>query len=599
MATITGTLGADRLAGTNGGDLITGHAPLEATAGPVTFTTVTANLGRGSLFAAAAPGDSGNLHVAYKDGFVRIVDAESGAVNPTPFLDISGEVATAGEQGLIGMAFHPDYWTNGKLYVFFSGTDGDTRLREYRVDLASPDTILPGSGRDILTVPQPGTATNHKGGWIGFGPDGMLHIATGDGGPGNDPRGTGQDPTDLLGSILRIDVNGDGFPADPARNYAIPADNPFANGPFANGVDGAPEVWAYGLRNPYRDSFDRGTGDLWIADVGQATAEEVNIGAPGANFGWRTYEGGTGPVPGFTFPVHSYGRQDGDRSVTGGYVSRGPDTGLFGEYVFGDFASGRVWSLADRDADGDLDRTVLDGGATFGAQSVVSFGEDGDGTLHVVTLNGRLVRISGGEATGALDGADVIAAGGGDDRVFAGAGNDRVSGGTGDDLLSGMEGSDALAGEDGDDLLIGGRGADRLDGGAGADSLLGGLGDDRLVGGAGADLLLGGAGADALTGGDGADRFRWTAVSDSAFRVAADRLTDFDGAEGDRLDLSALIGGTFAYVGDDAFTATGAQVRVLTAGANQRVEVSLDGGPADMVFVVAAAAPLTAADFIL
>ncbi|WP_338662297.1 PQQ-dependent sugar dehydrogenase [Pararoseomonas sp. SCSIO 73927] len=597
MARITGSLGGNTLNGTRGDDLIEGHGPLAAPAAAPVFTTIATGLGP-AVFATAAPGDAGQLYVLDRTGVIRVVDTATGAVRATPFLDMSAEVSTAGEQGLLGMAFHPDFGTNGRFYVFFSRRDGESQVREYTIDPADPDTVPTGTAREVLTIPQPGNFNNHKGGWMGFGPDGMLHIATGDGGGANDPTGGGQDRSDLRGSILRIDVNGDDFPGDPARNYAIPADNPFAGG------GGAPEVWAYGLRNPYRASFDIGTGELWIGDVGQDAFEEVNIGAPGANFGWNTYEGGAGPAEGFTFPVHSYDHSADDRSIIGGYVSRGPETGLYGQYLFGDFVSTRFWTLADTDGDGDLDRREIDDGGAVARQALVSFAEDGDGSLFAVGIDGTLTRISTGAPAGTVDGvdrdaADRIASGGGNDRVFAGAGDDRAAGGNGDDLLSGMEGNDTLAGGAGDDLLIGGAGADRLDGGEGADHLLGGAGADRLLGGAGDDVLAGGAGTDAMTGGAGADRFRWTTPSDSPRGSPIDRVTDFNGAEGDRMDLSALADGRLAFIGGAGFAASGPQVRVLELDEAWRVEVSVDGGPADLVLLVASAAPLTAADFIL
>jgi Ca2+-binding RTX toxin-like protein len=593
MATITGGNGGETLRGTARGDLITGQAPLSASTTAPGFTQLVAGGLGTALFACAAPGDAGLLYVLDKAGIIRTVNTTTGAVTGT-LLNIDPQVSSAGEQGLLGMAFHPDFWANGKFYLFFSKNDGDSLVREYRVDPANPDAVLAGSARDILTIPQPGSASNHKAGWIGFGPDGMLYVATGDGGGGGDPLGTGQNPNDLLGSILRIDVNGDGFPADAARNYAIPAGNPFAAG------GGAPEVWAYGLRNPFRDSFDRGDGRLWIADVGQDSVEEVDIGAPGANFGWVTYEGPGGPAAGFTFPVHSYSHADGDRSIIGGYVHRGPESGLQGQYVFGDFASGRLWRLADFDGDGDLDRQTLDDGGLLGGGLLASFAEDAEGRLYAVALNGTLYRLDPGAPTGAVqDGADTIAAGAGDDRVFAGAGDDVVNGGTGNDLLSGMEGQDRLIGLAGADTLLGGAGNDLLQGGTEADLLLGGDGADRLMGQDGADLLHGGAGADLLRGGLGADRFRWTTISDSARGVALDRVLDFSRAEGDRLDVSALAPGVFSFLGSAAFAASGAQIRAVAQGAATRVEISVDGGPADMVMLVVGTTPLQAGDFIL
>ncbi len=592
---VAGTLSAEMLRGTGRDDLVLGTDPRLVTTTAPALQQVASGLGT-AVFATAIPGDTGRLLVLDKTGTIRSLDVATGQVQT--FLNITAQVSPAGEQGLLGMAFHPEFHANGKFYVFFSNLAGDTVLREYTMDPANPGAPLLSSARDLLTVPQPGSETNHKGGWIGFGADGMLHIATGDGGGGGDPLGTGQNPNDLLGAILRIDVNGDDFPADPARNYAIPADNPFASG------GGAPEVWAYGLRNPYRAGFDRGTGELWIGDVGQGRREEVDIGAPGANFGWPLYEGdltypggepaGTLP-PGITAPVFSYGRDAGDRTVIGGHVYRGPDSGLQGQYVFGDYISGRIWTLFDSDGDGTLERTQI---AQLGAFQLGSFAEDGEGNLFALTLDGRLFSVTTGGLTGTQDGNDTLVTGHGDDRAFGFAGDDLVNGGAGNDLLSGMEGADILLGHVGADTLMGGDGRDLQRGGDGRDLLLGGAGADRLLGDAGDDVVIGGLGADVLWGGLGADIFRWASVTESS-GTARDRVADFSAPEGDLLDLSALVAGTFAFIGSAAFAATGAQVRVVQGTTASRVDVSLDGGPADMVFVVTGTTPLTANDFLL
>jgi len=271
-------LAAETLAGSDAADLIYGAAPALVSSATPAFSTVATGLGA-LVFATAAPGDATTLHLVDRTGVVRALDLATGTARTV--LNIAAQVESGGEQGLLGLAFHPDFALNRKLYVFVSLDDGDRIapqvLREYV--MAADGMVDVATARDLLTVPQT-PYDNHKGGWIGFGPDGMLHIATGDGGGGGDPLRTGQDPNDLLGSILRIDVDADGFPADPTRNYAIPADNPFV----ASG--GAPEVWAYGLRNPWRDSFERGTGTLWIADVGQGRREEVSLGTAGGNHGW-------------------------------------------------------------------------------------------------------------------------------------------------------------------------------------------------------------------------------------------------------------------------------------------------------------------------
>jgi Ca2+-binding RTX toxin-like protein len=586
---IEGTLAGETLTGTARDDLILGAAPeLVTTTAPV-FTQVGSGLG-GLVFGAAAPGEGGTLYLLDRGGLVRRFDPATGARETV--LDISAQVTTSGEQGLLGLAFHPDHAQNGLFYVFFSNTGGAQVLREYRMEAGS---VVAGSARDILTVPAT-SFSNHKAGWIGFGPDGRLYIATGDGGGGGDPLGTGQNPNDLLGSILRIDVNSDGFPGDAARNYAIPADNPFASG------GGAPEVWGYGLRNPFRNGFDQGTGELWIADVGQGRREEINIGAPGGNYGWALYEGdlthpGGQPAgalpPGTLGPWFTYSHDQGDRSVTGGYVHRGPDSGLHGDYVFGDFVSGRIWTLSDEDGNGVPTRALLSA-TTVGGFQLSSFAEDAEGRLYAMGIDGRIFRLDAGTATGALDGNDSVNAGSGNDRVFAGAGNDTVVGANGDDLLSGQEGADVLNGGRGEDTLSGGAGNDRLIGGDGNDVLLGGTGNDVLLGGAGRDVLWGGLGADRLDGGADADRFRFSNVAESTV-AAPDRIVGF--AAGDVIDLTALVAGTFSFIGAAGFAATGAQVRVAPSGPNTRVEVSLDGGPADMAILVMGVASLSAGDF--
>jgi hypothetical protein len=259
--------------------------------------------------------------------------------------------------------------------------------------------------------------------------------------------------------------------------------------------------------------------------------------------------------------------------------------------VFGDYITGRIWTLADHDGDGELEsaeRQVLDE-TTLGGFRLASFAEDAEGALYVLGLDGSLFRIAPGTPTGTPDGADTIASGGGDDRIFAGAGNDLANGGAGNDLLAGMEGDDTLIGAVGADTLAGGEAADLLRAGAGADLLMGGGGRDRLFGDAGDDVLVGGSGGDRLTGGDGADVFRWTSVADSPSGIKADRV----------LDVSALVAGVFMMIGAAPFAATGAQLRTVTNLAGTRVELSLDGGPADLVFMVVGAAGLTAADFLL
>jgi glucose/arabinose dehydrogenase len=382
------------------------------------------------IYTTQAPGDPNRLFIAERGGTIRILDLTTGAVAPTPFLTIAG-VDAAGEGGFRGMAFHPDYATNGKFYVNVTIDNGgqnflgaispfSVHIREYTADPSvAPHlrTTAPASSlRPIIDIVHP--HSNHNAGWIGFSPnDGYLYIPTGDGGGnGNDldndgsdtdgdvgghTQGTGnaQDLTNnLLGKVLRLDVNGDDFPTLANRNYAIPASNPFAGA----GQPADDEIWAYGLRNPFRGSFDRATGDLWIGDVGQGAREEIDrqLGASdgGENYGWRLREGAIqtpnpvvgGPKPaGNVDPVYDYGRSGpfGGNIVLGGHVYRGPDPTLQGKYIFGDTGANRFWMFDPANPLG----TVTDIGLTLtpntGAISTpVAFGEDLVGNLYVTFL---------------------------------------------------------------------------------------------------------------------------------------------------------------------------------------------------------------------
>lgn len=349
------------------------------------------------VFLTSPPGDANRLFIVEQPGRIRTVQRTTGAVNPVPFLNIGTELATGGERGLLGLAFHPDYATNGLFYVNCTATGGQTQIRRYTVSAGDPDRADPASRQVVLKIDQP--RPNHNGGWLAFGPDKLLYIATGDGGGANDPDNRAQNKADLLGKMLRIDVARDDFPADPARNYGIPAGNPFATS------GGAAEVWAYGLRNPWRNSFDRETGDLFIADVGQGEREELNFqkagtGA-GANYGWRPKEGtkrtpGIGdPVPaGVTDPFFEYTHDAGGVAVIGGYVYRGSAIpALRGTYFYADH-SGAVGSLK---YDGTTVREATDRTAELmpnGADpGISSFGEDTQGELYILTLDGRVTRI--------------------------------------------------------------------------------------------------------------------------------------------------------------------------------------------------------------
>lgn len=327
---------------------------------------------------------SGRLIVLEKTGRAWLLTG--GQRSDTPFLDLSGVVSTTSEQGLLGMAFEPGFDGKGSVWVDYTRADGATVISSFAV---AGDTADPASEKVWLTIPQP--YANHNGGMIAFGPDGYLYIGMGDGGSGGDPQGNGQNPSALLGKLLRIDVTP---PAGGTRAtaYAIPADNP-----FAGQAGWAPEIWALGLRNPWRFSFDRKTGDLWIGDVGQNLWEEIDFqpasSTGGENYGWNRYEA-THPYPpdsapaagDFTMPVLEYDRQTG-QSVTGGYVYRGSAQPAFwGTYFYADFSVGRIWGL-QRTVHGAIQTQLL----TDIDGLISSFGEDDDGELYVVDYQGGTV----------------------------------------------------------------------------------------------------------------------------------------------------------------------------------------------------------------
>jgi glucose/arabinose dehydrogenase len=341
------------------------------------------------VFATAPLGNTNRLFIIEQRGRIRILDlsANPPLLKPVPFLALQG-LATGNEQGLLGLAFHPEYATNGFFYVNFTDATGTTNIKRFKVT-ANPDVADPNTSLTLLTVQQP--FANHNGGWIAFGPDKMLYIGMGDGGSGNDPGKRAQNLQELLGKMLRIDVNGDDFPDDPNRNYRIPPDNPFVNTPNAR-----PEIWAYGLRNPWRCSFDRQTGDLYIADVGQDQFEEINLqkaaNKGGENYGWRIKEGlhdtGLDPAGGHTLvdPIHEYDHGVGI-AIVGGYVYRGSAIDdLKGAYLFADF-TGPIWSLR-HDGTKIIELTPREGELfpNGGPSSISSFGEDAAGELYLVNL---------------------------------------------------------------------------------------------------------------------------------------------------------------------------------------------------------------------
>lgn len=345
------------------------------------------------IFLTAPVGDS-RLFVVQKTGQIQVL--QGGAASP--WLDLSSKVSAAGEGGLLGLAFDPGFAVNGRFFVnYIDALTRDTVVASYTAPSAGASMADPTTGKTILTVDQPSGRNSHKAGWIGFRPgDGNhLYIATGDGGSSNDPENRAQNLNDNLGKILRITPLDNG-------GYTVPADNPYAGATAGND-----EIWASGLRNPYRNSFDRRTGDFWIADVGQATREEINLelaGTPGGrNYGWRALEGSVDNpgVPdaapsGATGPLYDYSHTDGDASIIGGYVVHDSvDPELNGAYMFGDFVSGRIFSLR-RLANGDnevVDRTAAFG-TPFGANQLSAFGEDGLGNVYAIGIDGRVLRIS-------------------------------------------------------------------------------------------------------------------------------------------------------------------------------------------------------------
>jgi len=339
-----------------------------------------------------APGDSSRWFVVEQQGVVRVFPNQPNVTNNdvSVFIDISARVQSGGERGLLGMAFHPNFG-NGNFEVFLSYTrnNGGTESAITRFRSIDNGVTLDDTMEDIiLTIPQ--DFGNHNGGQIEFGPDGYLYAGWGDGGDGNDPNNRGQDTMNLLGTFTRIDV-------DSATPYAIPADNPFvanAATPCTQGFGGAdcPEIFAHGMRNPWRWSFDRNTGDLWAGDVGQGAREEIDKIEIGNNYGWKIREGAICRPPttgcstaGLTDPITEYGRTLG-QSVTGGYVYRGaaiPD--LQGLYVYGDFGSGRIWTIPATSQQGAVGEELLSSGF-----SISAFAEDNDGELYVIDYGGSV-----------------------------------------------------------------------------------------------------------------------------------------------------------------------------------------------------------------
>jgi glucose/arabinose dehydrogenase len=336
------------------------------------------------VYVTSARDGTGRLFIVEQTGRIKIL--KSGTVYTSPFLNIASQVSGAEEQGLLGLAFDPHFTSNRKLYIDFTDVNGNTVIRQYRTSSTNPNLVATSSARTILKISQP--YANHNGGMLAFGPDGYLYIGMGDGGSGGDPGNRAQSTGTLLGKILRINVNG----TTSTRNYLIPSSNPYV------GRTGLDEIWQLGLRNPWRFSFDRSTGNLWIGDVGQSRWEEVDravrtsSGAGrGVNWGWHVLEGfacyspSTGcSTAGKTMPVLAYDHSNGRCAVTGGYVSRGPAVpALNGGYVFADYCSGEIFVINSTAGSRPTPVRLLDTSLT-----ISSFGEDSVGNLYLLDHGG-------------------------------------------------------------------------------------------------------------------------------------------------------------------------------------------------------------------
>jgi glucose/arabinose dehydrogenase len=448
------------------------------------------------VYVTSEPTDSDRLLVVEQGG--RIALSEDGVISSYLDLGGSGLLASGGERGLLSVAFPPDFATTGHLYVFYTragttenpGLAGDLQIDEFT---AAGGSVSIATRRPVLRIEHSSFA-NHNGGQLQFGPDGYLYIGTGDGGSGDDPADNGQSLAALLGKILRIDPRQSGSAA-----YTVPADNP-----FAGATPGADEIWSYGLRNPWRFSFDRLTGDLLIGDVGQEDWEEIDYDpAPdagrGENFGWDCREGGNGhptaaacPGP-FTEPILEYAHPStgsGAAAVTGGYVVRDPSVGdLYGRYLYADVYVGEIRSLVPGLPGASGDRSE---GLSVGVP--VSFGEDACARVYVVSLLGTVQRFVGDlapECPAPLPppNSDPVGTCHGVVATVVASDDGSVRGTAAGDVIVGTDGTDRIRAGGGKDLVCAGKGADRLRGGGGADKLRAGPGKDRCRGGGGADRL--------------------------------------------------------------------------------------------------------------
>ncbi len=331
-----------------------------------------------------SPEDSSNrIFVVEQGGTIKVFPNDENSSNAETFLDVSGNINTeANEQGLLGLAFHPDFSSNGYFYVNYTPNTGLSVTSRFQVSTANPDQADPNSELILLEIPQP--FTNHNGGQLAFGPDGYLYIASGDGGSGGDPGNNAQNLSNLLGAVLRIDVDG----VSNGLNYAIPTANPFVG--QANTRE---EIYAYGFRNPWRMSFDTQTGSLWSGDVGQDEREEINVITAGGNYGWKLFEGtfcfsGDCNDSGLIEPAFEYNHNGNDQSITGGHVYRGSQTpSLAGKYIYADFIDGRIWAL-DATQNNPGNTLLLNSGL-----NISSFGVDNDNELYFCAFDGAIYRL--------------------------------------------------------------------------------------------------------------------------------------------------------------------------------------------------------------
>lgn len=487
---------------------------------------------RSPTYITSAKDGSNRLFVVEQPGRIQVV--QNGQVLPTPFLDISSRVKSGGEQGLLSIAFPPSYADKGYFYVNYTNTAGNTVIARYRLT-SDRNAADPSSEQILLTIDQP--FANHNGGQIAFGADGYLYIGMGDGGSAGDPQNNAQNPDSLLGKILRIDV-------ESGAAYTIPSSNPFV-GSRDPGDRVRDEIWASGVRNPWRFSFDRQTGDLYIADVGQGALEEVDFqpanSQGGENYGWRLREGSKpfddprGTTAGLVAPVAEYDHSQG-QSITGGFVYRGqPTSSLQGVYLYGDFISGQLWGLR-RNGQQWENAPLLD--TPYG---ISTFGEDEAGNLYLADyFKGDIYSIAAqslppapAPANPTLPSVPIPT-----EPLFGTSGDDVLTDTLGIDRLQGLGGNDTLTGLGGQDTLLGDDGNDTLFGNGGGDTLFGGSGSDTLTGGVGRDIFV-------LERGLGRDR-----ITD--FRDGQDRLGLSDSLKFRDLTILQRGGGTLIKAGGDA-----------------------------------------------